>query len=151
MRANLATFGFGALFGFVLGWARLHEPETIYRMLRLMEADVFLLMGSAIATATIGVRLLRRNRAHTWWGAQPVSWKTALPARRHVVGSMMFGLGWSIACVCPGPAAVLMGRGEVSGFVTAAGMMIGIAIREALPLAAGVPGATATERPAVGL
>lgn len=160
VKANLATLGFGALFGFVLGWARLHEPVTIYRMLRLMEPDVFLIMGSAIATATIGARLLRRNHARTWIGGQPVTWKTAAPTRRHVVGSVLFGLGWSIACVCPGPAAVLMGRGEVSGLVTAAGMMIGIAIRDAWPLAAGLPGAaplsppasaSANESPAVGL
>ncbi len=107
MKANLATLGFGALFGFVLGWARLHEPATIYRMLRLMEPDVFLIMGSAIATATFGARLLRRTHARTWIGAQPVSWTTAAPTRRHVVGSILFGLGWSVACVCPGPAAVV--------------------------------------------
>ena len=116
-------------------------------MLRLMEPDVFLIMGSGIATATIGTRLLRRGRARAWAGGEPVSWKTALPERRHVVGSILFGVGWSIACVCPGPAAVLMGRGEISGFVTAAGMMIGIAIRDAWPLGAGAPGG-ASARPA---
>lgn len=137
MKANLATLPFGTLFGFVLGWARLHEPATIYRMLRLAEPDVFLLMGAAIATATAGVRLLRGGHARTWLGAQPVTWKTLVPERRHVVGSILFGLGWSIACMCPGPAAVLMGRGEIAGFVTSAGMLLGIAIRDATTGAAG--------------
>ena len=131
MRTRLATLAFGALFGFTLGWARLMEPETIYRMLRLMEPDVFLLMGAAIATATIGTRLLRRGRARTWFACEPVTWRTLSPGRHHVVGSVLFGLGWSIACTCPGPAMVQIGRGEVSGLFTAAGIMMGIAIRDA--------------------
>lgn len=131
MKANLVTLAFGALFGFVLGWARLHEPQTIDRMLRFVEPDVFLLMGSAIATAAIGTQLLRRGGARTWFGGQPVTWKTLAPRRDHVVGSVLFGAGWSLSCTCPGPAAVQIGRGELSGLVIAAAMMIGIAIRDA--------------------
>jgi len=153
VKANLATLFFGAVFGFTLGWARLAEPETIYRMLRLMEPDVFLIMGSAIATATIGTRLLRRSRARTWVGGEPVTWRTLAPGRHHVAGSIVFGLGWSIACTCPGPAAVQIGRGEISGLFTAAGLLIGIAIRDGMRAAAQarVAPKAAQEMPAVGL
>ena len=151
MKANLATLFFGAAFGFTLGWARLAEPETIYRMLRLMEPDVFLIMGSAIATATIGTRLLRRGKARTWTGGEPVTWRTVAPGRHHVAGSVLFGLGWSIACTCPGPAAVQIGRGEISGLFTGAGLLIGIAIRDATRAVSPVRAAPAQELPAVGL
>ena len=76
MKANLATFACGALFGFTLGWAQMHEPLTIYRMLRLQEPYLFLVMGSAIVTAAIGARLLRRAGVRDWAGGQPVTWKT---------------------------------------------------------------------------
>lgn len=132
MKANLATIAFGALFGFVLGWARLAEPQVIDRMLRLVEPDVFLLMGAAIATAAIGAQLLRRSGARTWIGAQPVTWRTLPVGPHHLIGSILFGLGWSIACTCPGPAAVQIGRGEISGLFIAAGLMIGIALRDAV-------------------
>ena len=153
MKANLATMAFGALFGFALGWARLAEPETIYAMLRLREPDVFLIMGSAIATAAIGARLLKRSGARALIGGAPISWRTLAPTRDHLVGSMIFGLGWSLACTCPGPAAVQIGRGEVSGLFTAAGIMIGIAIRDATRATAAtpVPAARREQLPAVGL
>jgi hypothetical protein len=153
VKANVLTLGFGAVFGFVLGWARLHEPETIYRMLRLMEPDVFLIMGSAILTATIGVRLLRLRGARAWATGIPVSWRTIAPSREHVVGSVLFGIGWSVSCVCPGPAAVLIGRGEISGLLVAAGLMAGIAIRDATRSSRSSTAAPAPagETPAVGL
>ena len=131
MRHVLACLIAGVGFGFVLGWARLTNPDTIYDMLRLREPDVFLLMGSAIVTGAIGVRLLRGSRARTLVGGEPVSWK-ALPASRdHVVGSMLFGLGWSIACTCPGPTAAMIGRGQWAGLFTALGLFSGIALRDA--------------------
>jgi hypothetical protein len=49
----------GVVFGFALAWSRVTDPAVIRDMLLLREADVFLLMGSAIAVAAIGARLLR--------------------------------------------------------------------------------------------
>ena len=49
----------GIGFGFVLAWAQLTEPSVIHRMLLLREAHVFLVMGSAVVTAAIGIRWLR--------------------------------------------------------------------------------------------
>ena len=155
MKANLATLGFGAAFGFVLGWARLAEPEVIYAMLRFREPDVYLLMGSAIATAAIGSALLKRGGARTLAG-DPVSWRTLAPTRDHVIGSAVFGVGWSLSCTCPGPIAVQISRGEVSGLFIAAGMLIGIAMRDAMQAGASrtpdrASGPAREELPAVGL
>ncbi|MGH7731522.1 MAG: DUF6691 family protein [Candidatus Eiseniibacteriota bacterium] len=131
MRHALSCLIAGVGFGFVLGWARLTEPDTIYNMLRLREPDVFLLMGSAIVTGAAGVRLLRGARARTLVGGEPVSWKTLPASRDHVVGSMLFGLGWSLACTCPGPTAAMIGRGQWAGLFTALGIFSGIALRDA--------------------
>jgi len=147
VKANLATLGFGALFGFVLGWARLHDPVTLHHMFRFAEPDVFLIMGSAIATAALATRLLRRTRARTWVGGEPVTWRTLAPSRNHVIGSVLFGLGWGLVCICPAPIAVLMGSGSLSGFTTGAGLMLGVALRDRLaPLASARP----TSLPAAG-
>ena len=131
MKERFAVLVFGVGFGFVLGWARLNDPDVIYAMLRLREPYVFLIMGSAIATATLGARLLRARHARAVLGGAPVSWRIAMPTRDHVVGSIFFGLGWSIACTCPGPIAVQIGRGEISGAFIALGLLIGIGIRDA--------------------
>ena len=149
-KLNLAAMVFGLGFGFVLGWARLGNPDVIYSMLRLREPDVFLLMGSAIATAAVGARLLRARGAQALIGGMPVSWKTLAPTRNHVVGSLLFGLGWSVANTCPGPIAVQLGRGEFSGGFTAVGLLAGIALRDAASAraATGIRRAPASAAPA---
>jgi uncharacterized membrane protein YedE/YeeE len=85
-------------------------------------------MGSAMAVGFIGVRLLRRFGARTLEG-QAVTWSPTKPARNHVLGSVLFGLGWSLACTCPGPAAALIGQGRVTALWVVAGILGGVAIR----------------------
>ena len=139
MRHVAACLAGGIGFGFVLGWARLTEPDTIHDMLALREPDVFLLMGSAIVTGAIGVRLLRRFRARTLVDHEPVSWK-ALPAQRdHVIGAALFGLGWSLANTCPGPTAAMIGRGQWAGLFTAFGLFSGVLLRDAVKARASRP------------
>lgn len=146
MRHVIACLLGGVGFGFVLGWARLTEPDTIYDMLRLREPDVFLLMGSAIVTGALGVRLLRRSGARTLTSSEPVTWKTLPASRDHVIGSMLFGLGWSLACTCPGPTAAMIGRGQWAGLFTALGLFTGIALRDAHKARASRPTSNLTPR-----
>jgi len=120
----------GALFGFALGWARLWDHDVLLAMLRLQQPDVFLIMGAAVGTAAIGARLLRAAGARAVIGGAPVSWRTLSPTRDHVIGSAMFGLGWSVSCACPGPIAIQVVTGHVSGLFTAVGLMCGILLRD---------------------
>jgi len=53
----------GVVFGFTLAWARLTDPHVIRDMLLLNEPHVFLIMGSAVAIAAIGVRVLKASSA----------------------------------------------------------------------------------------
>ncbi len=129
MRIRSAAVAFGTLFGFVLGWAQLDNPDVIHAMLGLEEPDVFLLMGSAILTAAAGAFALRLMGARVLFGTWEVMWQGADPTRRHIVGSAVFGLGWSLACTCPGPMAVQLGRGQVSAVFTAIGLLAGIEVQ----------------------
>ena len=143
MGEKLVGLGFGIAFGFVLGWAQLSDPAVIHRMLRLQGWDVLLLMGAAMATAAIGVRVLRGAAARTLLDRAPVAWNVTPPERKHVVGSILFGLGWSVACTCPGPLAVQLGRGQFAALFTAAGLIGGIALAEWIrrqPAPAAAPG-----------
>jgi hypothetical protein len=54
-------FVLGLVVGFDLAWARLTEPDVFHRMFALESATVYLLMGSAVAVAFAGSRLLRRR------------------------------------------------------------------------------------------
>lgn len=139
MKLLLAIFAFGAAFGFVLAWARLDDPEVIRAMLMLREPDVFLLMGLAIGVASLGVHALRAGRWRALIEGNAVTWRTLAPTRDHAAGSILFGVGWGVANSCPGPVAVQIGRGEWSGLFTAAGMLLGIALRDAWRARAATP------------
>jgi uncharacterized membrane protein YedE/YeeE len=118
------------LFGFVLGWARLTDYDVIRDMLLLRQFDVFFLMMSAMATAAVGVRMLRRGGVRAVVDWRPIGW-TIQPVRsRHVIGSVVFGMGWSLAGTCPGPLAAQLGRGQLSAVFTIAGLFAGIALHD---------------------
>lgn len=123
---------FGALFGFVLAWADLTNPAVIHDMLRLREAHVFLIMGTAIVVAAAGSLGLRALGTRSWLTREPIGWSTARPERRHVIGSVMFGIGWSIAGTCPAPVAAMLGRGQVGALLVVGGLVAGITAQGAL-------------------
>ena len=131
MSTRLFGLVIGAGIGFVFAWAGLSDPAVIRDMLLLREAHVFLLMGSTIVIAAIGVRLLRASGASSWATGEPVSWSTDKPQLRHVVGSVIFGIGWSLAATCPGPVAVMIGEGRLSGLLVAAGILAGVILQGA--------------------
>jgi len=132
MTARFAGLAIGAGIGFVFAAARLSDPAVIRDMLLLREPDVFLLMGSAVVVAAIGVRLLRAAKVRAVLTGEPVGWTTEKAERRHVAGSVLFGAGWAVAGTCPGPVAVMIGEGRLAGLVVAAGLAAGVALQGAL-------------------
>lgn len=129
MTTKLVGLVAGIGFGFVIAWAGVTDPAVIRAMLLLQEPHVFLLMGSAVIVAGLGVRLLRFAKVRSVVTGEAISWATAPVARRHVAGSAMFGAGWSVACTCPGPVAAMIGQGHLAGLVVGAGLIAGIALK----------------------
>lgn len=121
-----AAAAIGAAFGFVLSWSGMSDPDVIRRGLLFEEGYLFLLFFSAMATATVGVRMLRAVHARALVTGELIGWERLRPERRHVVGSALFGLGWSIADACPGPIAAQLGQGVLWSLPTIAGVAIGI-------------------------
>ena len=122
----------GVVFGFTLAWARLTDPRVIRDMMLLKEAHVFLIMGSAVAIAAIGVRVLRASRARSVITREPIGWSVERPRRRHVAGSMLFALGWTVAGTCPGPVAAMIGEGRLVGLPVAMGLLAGVTLQRLL-------------------
>ncbi len=126
--AKAVSAGLGVVFGFLLSWGQLTDPAVIQEMLRLESAYVFLVMGSGIAVGFTGVRLLRHANFRAVLNGELVSWPTERPQTRHVVGSVLFGLGWALSDACPGPIAAQLGQGFGWSVFTAAGVVGGVAL-----------------------
>jgi uncharacterized membrane protein YedE/YeeE len=139
MSKRLTGFTVGAVFGVALSWTGMSSPEVIRSALLFEDSYLFLMFASAVATAFVGLRLLRALSARAVLTGEPVGWSVAAPERRHVVGSLMFGTGWAISGACPGPIATQLGQGVAWSLFTLAGMVFGIAIflRTRTPVPAG--------------
>jgi uncharacterized membrane protein YedE/YeeE len=119
MARRLIALAFGLVFGFLLSWGTLTHPDTIRRMLLLQDAYLWLMFATAVPIGFVGIRLLRRGG-----GATGIS--ILRPERRHLTGSVLFGLGWAVADTCPGPVAAQLGQGLVWSLFTITGIGIGI-------------------------
>jgi len=118
VRGLAAAALIGAIFGVTLCWSGMSDPSVIRGALLFEDSYLFLMFASAVATAAIGLQILRRQRGVRFTGERP--------ERRHVVGSVLFGAGWGLANVCPGPVATQVGMGIAWGFVTMAGVVAGV-------------------------
>jgi uncharacterized membrane protein YedE/YeeE len=123
---RLLAAGFGAVFGFVLAWTQMTDPDVIRKMLLLEDAYLYLVMFSAIGTAFLGVRVLRWLHLRALVTRRPIAWTPARPERRHIEGSLVFGAGWALSSSCPGPIAAQLGQGMAWSAATIAGVVIGI-------------------------
>lgn len=145
MRLRVAALGLGVVTGFVFAWARMTDPNTFHRMLSLDSPRIYLLMAAAVAVAFVGARLLRGRRALLT--GERIAWTSTRPTRSHVVGSLLFGIGWGISDACPGPIAAQFGAGRVFALAIAAGVLVGVRLQPRL--AAGLERARQPTDPAI--
>lgn len=129
MNDKLIALLVGVGFGAVLVAARLNEFNTIHKMLLLQELDVFLLMGSAIATAAPILWWLRRTHWRTPAGDELAVAKEPVQ-RKHVLGAVVFGTGWALTGACPAPALLMAATGTIMGLPVMTGLMLGAALRD---------------------
>jgi uncharacterized membrane protein YedE/YeeE len=119
MARRSTGFAIGIVFGFVLCWSGMASPEVIRKALLFEQSYLFLFMFSAIAVAAVGTRLVTRQPGRP----QPLREK---PQRRHIVGALIFGLGWGVADACPGPVLTQVGQGTGWALFTFAGVLTGV-------------------------
>jgi uncharacterized membrane protein YedE/YeeE len=134
MKLRISALVLGVVTGFVISWAGMTDPNTFHRMLSLESPRIYLLMAAAVAVAFVGARLLRGHR--TILTGEPIGWTKTWPGRNHIVGSVLFGIGWGISDACPGPTAAQLGAGRVLALAVAAGILLGVRLQPRLARAA---------------
>lgn len=117
---RLAGLLIGLVFGVTLSWAGMSAPDVIRDALLFHQGYLFFMFASAVATAALGQALLRRR------AGQRLTFPRERVQRRHVAGSLLFGLGWGVADACPGPIATQIGQGVPWAVFTFAGMLGGV-------------------------
>jgi uncharacterized membrane protein YedE/YeeE len=125
---RVAGLAIGIVFGVVLSWSGMTSPDVIREGLLFQSSYLFLFFGGAVTTAFVGLWILRRRAPRALLTGEPVQWETIRPERRHVAGSLIFGIGWGVSGACPGPIATQLGQGIAWGVPTTIGLVLGIVL-----------------------
>jgi uncharacterized membrane protein YedE/YeeE len=123
----LAVLISGALFGFGLALSRMVRPEVVLAFLRFEDFGLLLVLGGAMLTTFAFYRLAPRLAARPWFGERFGAHAASLDART-LGGAALFGIGWGLSGVCPGPAIAGLGIGNWPVVWTLAGLLLGALI-----------------------
>ncbi len=116
----------GVVFGTVISWSGMASPEVIRHALLFEQSYLFLMFASAVATAALGLSLLKRRERTALLTGDRLTYGRDAIQRRHIVGSFLFGIGWAIADACPAPIAAQIGQGVPWAVFTLAGVGFGV-------------------------
>ncbi len=120
----------GLVFGFGLLLSGMVNPEKVLGFLDLVgrwdPSLVFVMMGAiGVSVAPFAVA---KRRSKSLLGL-PMQLPSARDIdKRLIAGSLLFGMGWGIAGICPGPALVLLGSGNWRGALFVVAMLSGMAL-----------------------
>jgi uncharacterized protein len=113
----------GTIFGFVLSRSGAADYDYIQGMFLFERFQLYGIIGTAVVLTAPGLWLIQR-RGRTVLGA-PVRVELKPMNRGTIAGSVLFGIGWSIAGMCPGPILVNIGEGKVYALAALAGALAG--------------------------
>ena len=120
----LVTLLAGALFGFGLSLATMVQPEVVIGFLRFQDWGLMLVMGGAAGVTMLAYKGFPRWFKQPLLGGQfltqPAQWN-----RQTLVGAALFGVGWGMSGVCPGPALASLGSGNTDVWWALLGVVLG--------------------------
>lgn len=120
----------GLLFGLGLIVAGMANPAKVLGFLDIggrWDPSLALVMAAAALVATLGFGWAKKRSVSLF--GQPLQLPTSTRIDRRLIGgSLLFGIGWGLAGICPGPALVLLGAGMIKGVIFVAAMLAGMAL-----------------------
>jgi uncharacterized membrane protein YedE/YeeE len=134
MRDTLAGLLCGFIFGFGLLISGMMQPTKVLGFLDLFggawDPSLAVVMAAALAVAAAGYALARRQ-GQPLFAAQSL-WPTARQLDGPLVtGAVLFGIGWGLVGLCPGPAIENLATGSVRVLVFVVAMVAGMLLQRA--------------------
>jgi hypothetical protein len=111
VRSLFAVLAGGMLFGFGLALSTMISPEVVLSFLRLRDFGLLLVLGGAVFVTFLAYRFAPRMMRTPLFATRFEQRPSAL-SRDTIVGAALFGAGWGLCGVCPGPAIAGLGAGN---------------------------------------
>lgn len=128
----LVQFAIGLLFGTGLVVAGMSDPAKVLNFLDLAaipsglwDPSLAFVLLAATATTFVGYRLVLRRPKPVFGTQFHLPTKTAIEPSV-IVGPAIFGIGWGLVGLCPGPAFTALGTGRPEVFLFVTAMLLGM-------------------------
>ena len=132
MKRGAVAFATGFVFAAGLCLAGMTRPARVLAFLDVFgrwDPSLALVMAGAIAVAAIAFRVAAR-RASPMLGGDFLLPQANAPIDPAVLGgAALFGLGWGLSGLCPGPAIVALASGQTGAFVFVGAMFVGTVLQ----------------------
>ncbi|MGH6816973.1 MAG: DUF6691 family protein [Hyphomicrobiaceae bacterium] len=131
----VSAFAAGLVFGLGLVVSQLVDPAKVLAFLDIFGAwdpSLAFVMAGAVAVSALGYLYAKQR------GIPVLAPRLEIPTRRDleprsIAGAALFGAGWGLAGLCPGPAITTMTFGPWPVLVFVAAMIAGMTLFRMLP------------------
>ena len=113
----------GTAFGFVLSRSGATDYDQIQKMFLFQSFQLYGIIGSAVVLTAPALWLLKRHGKSAT--GEPLVVKPKPVHRGNIVGGALFGVGWALTGMCPGPIVVNLGEGKLYALGALAGVLCG--------------------------
>ena len=132
MGRNLSALIAGLVFGLGLTFSEMVNPAKVLAFLDILgnwDPSLAFVMGAALLVTAIGYRIV-------WRAERPLfATEFQVPGNRSIdtrlaTGAILFGAGWGLVGLCPGPAISALSFGGPPIFIFMASMAAGMGLFE---------------------
>ncbi len=114
----------GIVFGFGLSYSTMIKPEVVLDFLRFKDFGLLLVLGGAVAVTACAYHLLPKLMTKPLF-ARTFGKHPSDMSKATIGGAALFGIGWGVCGVCPGPAIAGLGVGNWPLLIAIAAMFAG--------------------------
>lgn len=119
----LVYLALGTVFGLVLSRSGAADYNYIQAMFLFESIQLYGIIGTAVVLTSAGVWLIKQHGRTA--GGKAIAIDRKPLHRGNIVGGLLFGVGWSMAGMCPGPILVNIGEGKIYALAALVGALVG--------------------------
>ncbi|MEQ8247603.1 MAG: YeeE/YedE family protein [Alphaproteobacteria bacterium] len=130
MVRNLSALAAGILFGLGLAVSEMVNPLKVKAFLDVAgswDPSLILVMGSAVVVTFVAFRFILKRSVPFYGSAFDLPASERID-RRLIGGAAVFGAGWGLVGLCPGPAISGLVGGQTESYVFIAAMILGLLV-----------------------
>ena len=134
MKKNISALIAGTVFGFGLIVSGMSNPDKVMNFLNVIgqwDPSLLFVLGGAVITTFIGYRFVLKRKTPILDSEFFLPTNTVVD-KKLLIGAALFGAGWGMTGLCPGPAITGLAFGVLEPVVFIISMSIGYLIMNKL-------------------